>query len=374
MHSAIAPGNSLDITTEHFLRSITGFLDPINNRNVGLFSWIRKFVTRASTDAIYGASENPFQDPAVEARFWAIDRQFALLGLNILPSVLAPAGHQGRKAVFKGFHQYYAHNGHMSASPLVQARHEVHQRYGISTTDIEHFDLSVCIGLLVNTVPAVFWTLCYTYSQPTLLADARTAISSYVRVCEGSAGVCKYCVDIAEIVAGCPLLASIIQETLRVQSTNASGRVVLKDTKLEDTYVLKKDAMLLIPSAELHNNTSVWGSSCKEFDPQRFMQHSVNGANKAASAYRAFGGGSSLCPGRFLSKNEIMIILVIVVLQYDLYPQGEKWTLPTGCPHITTSILTPVNDIQVKIEKKERVRACNLGICMERVELHISYF
>ncbi|KAL8707493.1 MAG: hypothetical protein Q9220_007483 [cf. Caloplaca sp. 1 TL-2023] len=350
----MAPGNDLDTTTRDFLRSILGLIHPVEDRDVPLFSWMKRVVTLASTDAIYGSSKNPFQDPSVEAGFWAVDRQFALLGLNLFPSILAPAGYRGRDVVFQGFHRYYAQDGHKNASPLVQARYEVHQKHGIGATDMEHFDLSVCIGLLVNTVPATFWTLCYTYSQASLIADVRAAISPYVELLAGSGGPGHYRVDIAKVVADCSLLASIVQETLRVQSTNASGRVVLKDTILDDKYFLKRDAMLLMPSAELHTNASVWGSSCKEFDPRRFMQQrNDKGSKKAASAYRAFGGGSSLCPGRFLSKNEIMIVLVIMVLQYDMYPEAGKWTLPKSYPHITTSILTPVKDVGVRIKKRQ---------------------
>ena len=84
--------------------------------------------------------------------------------------------------------------------------------------------------------------------------------------------VVVYNVNLAEATAGFPLLASLVKETLRIHSANASGRVVLKNTMLEGQYLLKKDSMLLMPSAELHNNASVWGTSFKEFDPRRFMQ------------------------------------------------------------------------------------------------------
>ena len=81
-----------------------------------------------------------------------------------------------------------------------------------------------------------------------------------------------YNVNLAEAIAGFPLLASLVQETLRIHSANASRRVVLKDTMLEGQYLLKKDLSLLMPSDELHNNASVWGTSFKEFDPRHFMQ------------------------------------------------------------------------------------------------------
>ena len=282
-----------------------------------------------------------------------IDKEFALLGLNVLPNIIAPKGHQGRKTLFQSFHRYYARDGHKEASRIVQARHEVNRKHNVSIEDIEHFDLSLCYGLLVNTVPAVSWALYYLYSQSSLLEETRARGSAHIHPSKDSAEGLVHRVNIAEVIADFPLLASLVLETLRVQSTNASGRVVLKDTMIEDQYLLKKGSILLIPSAELHNNISVWGPSFKDFDPQRFMQKR-DGGKQPASAYRAYGSGASVCPGRFLATNEIMIILVIMVLKYDLRPvTGGSWPLPKSRPHITTSILTPVEDIPLTITERK---------------------
>ena len=74
MHLALAPGEDLERTTENVLDSISRLLEPVQtvskHENIKLFSWVRKLVTRASTDAVYGAYKNPFKDPAVEAAFW----------------------------------------------------------------------------------------------------------------------------------------------------------------------------------------------------------------------------------------------------------------------------------------------------------------
>lgn len=280
----------------------------------------------------------------------AVHKDFAFLGLNVLPNILAPKGHRGRQKLFQAFHQYYEQDGHKSGSRIVQARYEVNRKYNISTEDIEHFDLSLCYGLLVNTVPAVSWVLYYVYSQPSLLESLRTTISPYIHLL--GADLMRH-VSIAEVIDGCPLLSSLVQETLRVQSTNASGRVVLQDTMLEDQYLLKKDSILLIPSAELHNNPSIWGPSFKDFDAQRFMPNRTSGLKQPASAYRAYGSGASVCPGRFFAANEIMSILVTMVCKYDMKPVRGRWILPKMHPHITTSILTPVEDIQVTISERE---------------------
>jgi len=77
-------------------------------------------------------------------------------------------------------------------------------------------------------------------------------------------------------------------------------------------------------------------------------------AERPASAYRAYGSGALVCPGRFLAANEIMTILVMMVLKYDLRPvSGGSWPLPKSRPHITTSILTPVEDMQVTITERK---------------------
>ena len=74
MHLALAPGEDLERTTEGFLDSVSCLLESVqtvaNQENFQLFSWVKKLVTRASTDTVYGASKNPFQHPAVEAAFW----------------------------------------------------------------------------------------------------------------------------------------------------------------------------------------------------------------------------------------------------------------------------------------------------------------
>jgi cytochrome P450 len=282
----------------------------------------------------------------------AIDKGFAYLGLNILPHLLAPHASRARQRLFQGFHSYYASNGHETGSRVIQARYEVNRKHGISLSDIGHFDLSVCYGLLINTIPATSWVLYYMYSSPSVLKEVRETISSYIRTTHdvSSNGILVRHVNIAEVVAGYPFLGAFVQETLRVQSTNASGRVVLRDTLIEDRYLLKKDSFLLIPSADLHSNAAVWGPSVASFDPQRFLQKKTK---VPASAYRAYGSGASVCPGRHFAANEILIILIVMVCKYDLRPRGGEWKVPESTPHITTSILTPVGGLEVKLVERE---------------------
>ena len=65
MHATLTPGDDLDRTTQAFCDSLSSFLESNGSEKgaPGLFSWVRKLTTRASTDAIYGTTRNPSKIP-----------------------------------------------------------------------------------------------------------------------------------------------------------------------------------------------------------------------------------------------------------------------------------------------------------------------
>ena len=256
-------------------------------------------------------------------------------------------------AVFAAFEKYYREKGHGSASRLIQRRYEVLKGYDLCDDDIAHFDLNVCLGLLINTVPAAYWTLYYVFSQPTLLEELRAAISPFVQISSDSENPTRN-VNVAEVAVECPLVTSVVHETLRVSSISTSARKVVEDTLVDGQYLLKQGSMVLMPSAEVHTTSSLWGSDSTSFDPRRFCQNQIFEAKKPASGYRPFGGGSFLCPGRFLAVNQITIILVVMVLKYDLEPvKGSSWSWPESQGSLATSILSPKGEIRVKMRERK---------------------
>ena len=74
LSTALAPGKALEHTTSEIVSGALQFLDLVNasseSKELNLFSWTRSLLTRASTDALYGAGGNPFQDPAFGAALW----------------------------------------------------------------------------------------------------------------------------------------------------------------------------------------------------------------------------------------------------------------------------------------------------------------
>jgi len=117
-----------------------------------------------------------------------------------------------------------------------------------------------------------------------------------------------------------------------------------------------------MPSAVVHADTDVWGPSAKDFDPRRFMkpQHKKGDEQpkRHPAAFRAFGGGTTLCPGRHFATTEVVAVVAMLVLRYEITPlegaSEAKWVLPKqDNNNVGTSVLPPVSDIKVRITKRK---------------------
>ncbi|EPE37170.1 Cytochrome P450 [Glarea lozoyensis ATCC 20868] len=326
MQTSIAPGPNLtpvqgiirsSILSQLEISDLTHRASPIR-----MFEWTRHLVTLATTRAIYG-KENPFENIKVENALWTVDEGFGALLTNILPSIFASRAHKARQVLFDYFAQYYKRDGLDGASQLIKSRYEVNREHGVSIADIAHFELSVPIALLVNTAPAVFWTLYFVYSDEVLLRDLRKSFDTLANSTASNekTGAWKT-LKMEDVTESCPLMISTIQEVLRFQATNANARGVLHDTVLDGKYRLRKGGTVFIPANEQHLNQNIWGLNAGRFDTRRFLIKEKNGekAKRPTNGYRAFGGGSTLCPGRFLAISEIAYVVAFMASQLDLVP------------------------------------------------------
>lgn len=59
----------------------------------------------------------------------------------------------------------------------------------------------------------------------------------------------------------------------------------------------------------------MWGPSTHDFDPERFLRD--KGLTRHQS-FRPFGGGHTLCPGRFLARKAIYTIVTLLFCRYDV--------------------------------------------------------
>ena len=95
----------------------------------------------------------------------------------------------------------------------------------------------------------------------------------------------------------------------------------------------------------MHADARIWGDSVSEFCPERFLngpngqvsspgpKHDGSNENKERqkpvhpAAFRAFGGGATLCPGRHFAQAEILGFVAMVLLRFDLVSTAAGGTV-----------------------------------------------
>ena len=125
---------------------------------------------------------------------------------------------------------------------------------------------------MVNAIPTAFWMTYHVSSDPQILHNVRVELSGVLNTRIDADGAIRRELDLTKIKDTCPLLDSIFQETLLHRSIGSSTRNVLENTVVGDQYLLKKGAIVQIPSLVVHADPAIWGSTVKNFDHRRFLK------------------------------------------------------------------------------------------------------
>ena len=255
-----------------------------------------------------------------------------MLLAGIIPQILAPKGYAGREKVVAGFQKYFATSGHKTASNLIQEQIEILERYGVGSEDIARFESVRGFAILRNALPTAFWTLYHIFATPRILARVREQVTTILTVDNTNTDT-RYCtIDLARLDEA-PVLASVVQESLRMYALGASARIVLQDTMLQSRWLLKKDSYIFMPNRATHFDTASWGPSANTFDAQRF-EHIKSGRDKVApGAFQGFGGGQNSCPGRHFAMMQIVALVAMMALRFDVMSamekmDGDDWVIP----------------------------------------------
>ena len=89
-------------------------------------------------------------------------------------------------------------------------------------------------------------------------------------------------------------------------------------------YTLKVGHNIICPSYAQHHLPEYFGEAPDKFAPERFILPVLSkGETADPKMIRAFGGGVSLCPGRFFASNEVLSYAASVVWRFDIRFNGE---------------------------------------------------
>ncbi|KAI0100258.1 cytochrome P450 [Nemania sp. FL0031] len=330
---------------------------------VDLLGWVRHFVTVSTAKYFYGP-QNPISlDPKLEENFWDFDHGLGKLLTNVFPSITAGKAYRGRELLVKALEKYLEAGHHKTGSKIVQKRVDIALQHGWTLRATARSELSFLFAGIVNATTSTFWILLQIFADPQLLSTVRDEVTQILREDDSNekdAQLGNYRLSVADLKDRCPMLVAVYRECLRLGSDNYSTRLVKENTLLADRYFLKKGAVVQIAGGVIHADQSIWGDNVEDFNPGRFLEpKQQSGAAKQnqihPAAFRAFGGGKTLCPGRHFAMNEILSLVSLVILTFDIKaPDGGKIKVPKKNDGVLpVHILEPISPVNVLISTRQ---------------------
>jgi cytochrome P450 len=237
------------------------------------------------------------------------------------------------------FTKYFEDGSQSVASQMTKARWNSQHDAGATVNDIACLEALNGLAILTNTVPSVFWAIFEIYSRPALLRDIRAELQANALHIDNP-NEATHIVDLGDIKDKCPILISTFQEVLRLRSTNgALPRHVYRDIMLNDQYLLKAGSILQMPIERMNREKLTWGEDSTEFNPSRFMGEQKSTVR--VTGFMSFGTFPNICPGRHFATGEILAVVAMMILRYDIIPIDGIWKCPKANHHIITASITP---------------------------------
>ncbi|KAI5480092.1 putative cytochrome p450 protein [Pseudohyphozyma bogoriensis] len=195
-------------------------------------------------------------------------------------------------------------------------------------------------GLAINTSEVPAWMFAFLLQSPALFETIREEVD---KLPSGP-------VSELDLKAEAPILSSALQETMRMRGMVYSGRTVKKPFKLPGVArEFKPGELLRIMSPAASLDTEAWGDDAAAFRGDRFHE----GGDSYYSLQLAFGGGATTCPGKHLATQELMLVAIHMIRNFDfsdfrlhkkLPDEGSDMELG---PELPKNVGTPVKIIDL---------------------------
>ncbi|KAL4862857.1 hypothetical protein BDV12DRAFT_190125 [Aspergillus spectabilis] len=162
-------------------------------------------------------------------------------------------------------------------------------------------------SIIGNMYKLSFWLVAHILSNRDLLHSITLEIQPAVNPQTQA-------VDHTYLTENCPILDSLYSEVLRLIVTSPMTRKVSSTTTVGGK-TLKEGNNVLIIYRQLHLDRDTWGPTPELLQPDRFLRDK---ALKTKVAYRPWGGGKHVCPGRFLAKKAVFVFVALLLGQYEI--------------------------------------------------------
>ena len=328
---------------------------------VGALQWTNDLLFDAGVFLIFGPG---FDVGAVRQPLRDFDSAVPML--LALPPFLArfiiPRAFAARTAMADAIEKYYitcgiGRPGFVGAtsplSGLMQERYYDLTAAGFTVRELACINVTIMWALHTNTAPTLFWLLAHVVADRSAYAAVRAEVDALGP---------HWWTDGAQLsqrLDSCAALTSATWETLRLTAGTASMREVMQPAEITVTAACTKqhdattrkvalspgEQVILLPAH--HYDDRVFPDA-KAFVFDRFLPAS-DGTEKTfvlpsgvplRHPVQPFGGGDTMCPGRFLALNEVRLFVGLVLYFFDAEPapiEGGGGSAPTPLPPMDVS-------------------------------------
>ena len=394
----LLPGPELESLSNRFLYSLNDSLrwenmdqayileDGANHRTMSLLSWCLETLLKAGTTAFFGERLLEM-DPGLPQSFYEFDKN-SWMALYKLPKAFSKKMSSPLAKNIQSVTAYFQlPKAERSGANWFNETLETEQRQlGMTDEDIAKLMLLVHWGYVspvflaflpyqtleertfhedqngitkltflhrgnTNTFKLCFWVLAHLLHDAKLLDTIRA---------ETAQTICNDKVNLDQLMNCCPRLEALFFEVMRLTASLTTMRKILSPTEIGGK-ILPQGYRVLVPYRQLHFNEDAFGENVDEFDPERFL---VNKNLTHNPAFRPFGGGANLCPGRFIARQEVVVFIALILHRFDIErversDLTQKGTPTHRLPNLSMSrpclgIMGPADGEDVIIDVKQR--------------------
>ncbi|KAF2008180.1 cytochrome P450, partial [Amniculicola lignicola CBS 123094] len=292
---------------------------------VSLWDWAHEVIVDAQTRAFFGQSLSE-GCPNIVGHLQAYEEEGWKLP-HCFPSFYTRKMNRAKEGIVEGLTRYIRlpNEKKEDASWLIKTMCKGLDDMGFDDVQQANTFFSFYRTANANAPRLSFWSLVYILFNK----DLHTSIMEEIGPAFKSDGT----IDQAYLFHSCPLLASTVEETLRLTVWPLGIRIVQED-KIIGEKLLRKGGVLLMPYWTMHFDSHVFGADANTFRATRFIENKELMKNKS---YKPFGGASHYCPGRFVARTEVQLFVAVVLKKFapSLADSRQKFPLmdesmPTG--------------------------------------------
>lgn len=326
-----------------------------------LLKSVSKTLFFATMKAVFGGEKEGFATEDTFQSFQEFDSVFPLLVGGVPISFFAKAK-KGLQTMVSLFEDPSIHLN-TSCSFIVERYHYVSGK--LSNKDYSGLTSSLIWAAVGNTMPVCYWALYFLLSDKEAMDAVKAEVDAVARDAEPSPGspLPNAKLFSQEALDRMEVLHSVVHETMRLTSGSIVMRIAKEDASLRwkgmppgaPGWNVKQGERVCFYPPLHHFSPEVFGEDCEAFRYDRFV--GPDGVKLARDHLLVFGGGVSMCPGRYFAFNEVKAFVATMVSCCSLElaeGQGELPRTPKIDPsRVGLGIFSPIADCNVVIKLRK---------------------